>query len=334
MGLLTIFAFNARSEAERQRNEAEGLVEFMLTDLRTTLKGVGRLDAMTTVNKRAMRYYDDQDAGKLPTESRARRARVLLAIGEDDETLGNYRAARTEFEAARRTTTALLAEAPDDPARIFDQAQSEFWIGFSDYDQNRFAAAKQSFIAYKRFADRLMAIAPSNPKYIREVGYADGDLCSIALKPPKDPVAALALCSAALQQMESAAQRSGASSDIALDIANRHGWLADAYRAGGDNERALAERLVQERIMNELIAADPMNLKLKSAWIGVQRILAWMSAESGQQKAALARLQNAAAVSDGMIAFDKKNQMWIQQRAKLSSDIEKIGKMPLERNDK
>ncbi len=39
MGVLTVFALNARSEAERQRGEAEGLVEFMLTDLRTTLKG-------------------------------------------------------------------------------------------------------------------------------------------------------------------------------------------------------------------------------------------------------------------------------------------------------
>lgn len=46
MGVLTFTAIAARAEAERQRSEAEGLVEFMLTDLREKLRGVGRLDVM------------------------------------------------------------------------------------------------------------------------------------------------------------------------------------------------------------------------------------------------------------------------------------------------
>ena len=46
MGVLTAAALNARFEAERQRGEAEGLVGFMLTDLRHELKGFGRLDVM------------------------------------------------------------------------------------------------------------------------------------------------------------------------------------------------------------------------------------------------------------------------------------------------
>ena len=68
MGVLTIFALNARAEADRQRNEAEGLVEFMLTDLRDRLKGVGRLDIMAAVNERTLHYYADQDISSLPPE--------------------------------------------------------------------------------------------------------------------------------------------------------------------------------------------------------------------------------------------------------------------------
>ena len=41
MAALALIALNARREAERQRAEAEGQIEFMLTDLRTRLKGVG-----------------------------------------------------------------------------------------------------------------------------------------------------------------------------------------------------------------------------------------------------------------------------------------------------
>jgi hypothetical protein len=41
MGALAAFALQQRAEAERQRAEAEGLVEFMLTDCATGWRGWG-----------------------------------------------------------------------------------------------------------------------------------------------------------------------------------------------------------------------------------------------------------------------------------------------------
>ena len=64
-----IMAVQARYEAERQRASAEGLIEFMLTDLRERLKGVGRLDVLSAVNRRALSYYKQQDVDELPVES-------------------------------------------------------------------------------------------------------------------------------------------------------------------------------------------------------------------------------------------------------------------------
>ena len=324
MSVLTIFAFNAQREAERQRTEAEGLVEFMLTDLRATLKGVGRLDAMTAVNQRALRYYADEDLARLPPDSLERRARVLHAMGEDDETRGDHSAALAKFLEARRVTAALLAAAPNDPERIFDQAQSEFWIGYVDYARNRFVDAKVAFQAYKKLADRLVTINPNDPRYLREAGYAEGNLCSVALKLPNDVATALKSCTAALEHMEAAARHLGSSSAVAEDLANRHAWLADAYLAEGDRKNAVAHRLIQERILNDLMQADPRNVHLKSVWITLQRIMAWNDAESGQQESALARLRRAIAISDQLIAFDHSNKTWVLQRATLDSDIAEI----------
>jgi hypothetical protein len=148
MGALTIFALNARKEAERQRGEAEGLVEFMLTNLRDKLKGVGRLDVMSAVNERALHYYTDENLDALPVDSLERRARILHAMGEDDETRGDHEAALKKFREARRTTAALLSEAPNDPERMFDQSQSEYWFGYVDYEPRRNAEAKTAFLAY------------------------------------------------------------------------------------------------------------------------------------------------------------------------------------------
>lgn len=54
MAFLAAQAIQGQREAERQRAEAEGLIEFMLTDLRDKLEPVGRLEVLDSVGQRAL----------------------------------------------------------------------------------------------------------------------------------------------------------------------------------------------------------------------------------------------------------------------------------------
>jgi hypothetical protein len=123
----------------------------------------------------------------------------------------------------------------------------------------------------------------------------------------------------------------GRAGNFDADIANRHGWLADAYLANRDLKHALSERLVQDQILHSLMQADPQNMRLKSNWIALQRILAWLNGKSGQREAAIARLKGAILISDQLVAFDPTNKTWTQQRAKLDADINRINSMTNER---
>ena len=325
MTLLTAFALNARSEAERQRSEAEGLVEFMLTDLRDRLKGVGRLDVLTAVNQRALGYYQKQDLSDLTEASLERRARILHVMGEDDMRRGEVDRALAQFREAARSTATLLAESPEDPERMMAHAQSEFWVGYVDFDRENYAAAKTAFERYKALADRLVGLDSRNPEWRKEAAYADGNLCSIALEPPADLTGALRSCAAALHNMEQAAAiiRDGS---LDGDLANRHGWLADTYKAIGDWPKALAQRRAQERLLRKMLTARPNDAAVKERWILLQISMADFYARGSDRDRDRGRrlIEDALATLTRMISQDPENAVLASRKSELLRGLEKL----------
>lgn len=282
MGALTVIALEARKEAERQRAEAEGLVEYMLTDLRDRLKGVGRLDVMTAVNERALKYYQDQNIASLSVDSLERRARILHAMGEDDETRGNLDAALTKFQEAKRTTAALLADSPNDPERIFDQAQSEYWIALIDWRRNRLSAAQAGFQRYAALVGRLLFIDPANADWQDEAGDADSNLGTLELRDKADPAGAEAHFARALGHFEIALRHKSGDADIEDDIQDGYGWLADSKLALGQYEQARANRLRQKQVLDKLLERDAGNAEYARDRLGNELGLARIDLAQGQ----------------------------------------------------
>ncbi len=100
-------AFLARNEAQRQRAQAQGLIEFMLTDLRKRLEPVGRLDLMDGIGPKALAYYAAQNPDDLDARALSQRADALRLMGEISEQRGHLAEALRAFEAASVTTGEL-----------------------------------------------------------------------------------------------------------------------------------------------------------------------------------------------------------------------------------
>lgn len=324
MSALTTFALLARAEAQRQRAEAEALVEFMLTDLRDRLKGVGRLDVLGSVNERALAYYQKQAAQDLPAESLERRARVLHAMGEDDINRGALASAARELAEAERATGALLAAEPRSTDRMLAHAQSRYWTGYVHYKQGRREAARRAWSDYQVLARRLVAQEPDERKHLLEAGFADGNVCTLALMDPPDVTAALEACASALRWVQAAARRSASPTELGRQLANRHGWMAEAFKAANRNEEAMRERRAAEAILIQLMRVEPRAMDLKQQWIAMQRSMSGLDFRAGRQERARERLQQALASLDEMIAFEPANEEWRRQRARILSNLEYI----------
>jgi tetratricopeptide (TPR) repeat protein len=319
MMAMTALAISARNEARAQRAQAEGLVDYMLTDLRTKLRGVGNLSVMSAVNDRAMDYYRSQgDLSALPAESLERRAAILHAMGEDDLARNMMRPALQRFTEAHRTTAALLSAAPDDPDRLFIHAQSEYWLGAYYNNANyysrdeQYSRAKQHFDAYRSLAGRLMAVAPNDTRSLREIGYAEGNLCSVAYLRMPITADAVGHCRAALTAMDQLLARDPDSNELLMAVANRRSWLASALSDTGQHERASAESAASQTATQQLAARDPDNADYQDMIVASLISTTRINMRAGNRSTARHKLSEARALLVTLRGRDPTNARWLR----------------------
>jgi tetratricopeptide (TPR) repeat protein len=272
MGVMTTLALTARNEAARQRESAEGLVEYMLTDLRDKLKGVGRLDVMEGVNARAGKYYGD---GSI--KGSLLKAQVLHAIGEDYDKQGNLKQANAKFREAYVQTAKLIKTNPIHPDVIFTHAQSEFWIGFIALKNDELPKTFESWNAYADLALSLEKLEPFAVRSLMERGYSETNLCDLHSKDETTLQKAIEHCHIAVRYMEKAWRKSLGDSKIGDSLANNYGWLADIYAKNGDMVAAIAMREKEATIYQKMLKTDPKNQlywqSLATSWMGKGRVL-------------------------------------------------------------
>lgn len=309
LGTLTVFAYKARNEAQAQRAQAEGLIEFMLVDLRKKLEPVGGLDAMAAVGSRALRYYDRQPLKSLDPESLGRRARALQLIGEIADRRGDTKDARAAFMRARKSTQELLERDPDDPGRLYNHAQSVYWNGYIDYKYGDMAAAEKAFVEYGRLADQLSAKDPNNPDWLAEVGYSHSNLGTVLMQQGR-AAEAISQFRESLRIDRRRATLPGDIAAIQLDIGQDHSWLSSALFADRRLRPAIIERLAELDLYARLDKASPDDVQVKERRMLAHRFLGEMRLAAGELEAARQDIDAATTLAGQLLVVANDNEAW------------------------
>jgi tetratricopeptide (TPR) repeat protein len=319
-GGLSVYALRARHEAIAQRGEAEGLIEYMLGDLRKKLEPVGRLDVMDSVGERALAYYSGQDAGALDADSLGRRARALHLIGEVDDLRGNLDHALDVFDKAARSTSELLARAPNDGQRIFDHAQSVYWVGYVAFQRGQNDVAEKYWNEYKTLAERLIALGPDKAEWQAEVGYAETNLGTLLIKEGRAGEAAAAF-ERSLAISSKLAKAAPDDAGLQLEAADSHAWLADAREKQGQFAAAASERTTELAIYDAILAKDGKNNNARRSALVARNALARLAMGNGDPTAAIAHLRIATGLADALMDTEPENTLWGEIGADLYADF-------------
>ena len=304
---LAVGALTAELKGEAERRRAEGLGAFMLNDLLKPLRAAGRLDLRTAVNKAALSSLNTRDLGRLSADELVQRSTALQALGEDDEKRGDLAGAQQAFADALKTTGVLLAGAPNDPKRIFANAQSQYWMGFIDWRKNDPSGARSWLSAYAASAYRLYRADPAKPDWQDEVAEAELNLGTLALRQYGDAAGAEGHFKLALQRLGILSAAKPSDPDRKRDLADAYGWLADSQRLQGQGGEALQSRLDERALIDQLAQQDPRDLEIRSDRLGNELALARIEADRGQLAAALSRLGQARAAAVALMAQAPEN---------------------------
>jgi len=325
---LAVVALESRDDARDQRREAEGLVGFMLGDLRSKLEPLGRLDVLDSVGSRALEYYEKQDTSSLSDAGLAQRSKALTLMGEIANTRGNLDTALRLYRQAFAGTAEALKRAPDDPQRLFDHAQNVYWVGYIDWQRGRLDRAATAFREYKRLADRMIALEPAKPEWRLEAIYADTNLGTLQLG-KRQYRAAVATYQRVLDGIEPLAAAAPGNEAYAEQLSQALAYLADAREREGALDEALAQRERQLAQLERRAQLDPANNKHKRSLMSTHRALGRLFALRGELVPAEEHLTTAARLADEILRTEPANTEWAHRAASAYLDF---GELELARN--
>jgi len=306
---LAVTAIQARDAAREQRRQAEGLVAFMLGDLKDKLEPIGKLDALDGVGAKVLAYYSKQDASELPDAALLQRSRALSLMAEVAYERGDLDTSERLYREAMQGTAEAIRRNPDDAQRLYEHAQNVYWIGDIAMQHGNLLAAERWWRRYKDLATQMVDLAPDNMKWRMETQYAEADLGEVLLRQRRFPEA-VAQFSQALRTIQALATADPNNRDYQSQLAQALAWFADAEANQGQLPAAIALRQRHVALLNTSIAHSNGDVAYREQLVDSLRGLGNLYEDVGRSDVALQQLNGAVQASQALVATEPLNRNW------------------------
>ena len=342
-----LIAQQQRELAETRRDEAEGLIEFMLGDLREELEPVGRLSILTNVADRALEYYGEtDDISNCRSASGASRAKYLhtrIAVSKRD-----FSQARSYSDEALDLLNMMAPDCRDVRQFVTNHAHALQWSADLDIMEGKLNHEGTEFDSdilkkYKRAKTKLNNFQGADKdslkmklekvdadiligKYHLSVGQVDEALTKFG--------AAKAILEADYKVTHGSAAISPASDNFLIrdKYADVLSWMSGAYEKLSKLDQAFAAlqqaRQIYVSLSNEIEGSEK-NWKKRFDIIGTDYALSRLHYKQGRPDVALQTLNSLKKNIDQLVEQDASNKKWREQQDNIISSIAALQKTNL-----
>jgi tetratricopeptide (TPR) repeat protein len=250
-------ALQQRNAAIVARAQAEGLVNFMVIDLRDKLLPIGRLDLLQDLVSRVSAYYQSVGAGGTPdqqhrwSEAESNRGDLLVSRGKLGEALRAY-------DASRAIRERLAKQDPSNAQWQRDLAASQTRIGGVLQAQGKLGEALQAYEASQAITEWLAKQDPSNAKWQRDLSVSQGNIGDI-LQAQGKLGEALRAYEASRAIAEQLAKQDPSNAQWQHDLSISQGKIGEVLQAQGKLGEALQAYEASRAIAERLAKQDPSN---------------------------------------------------------------------------
>lgn len=298
------------SAARQDAQDAQIFASRMLTDITERLPNDARQGTLVRLADDLTGAFALGDMSSVSTAEAGRRARLFHLIGEARNVHGDPDGAREAFSSAFGYTQTLLARAPSSPDRIFDHAQSAYWLGNQAYRGGEVALAATYFATYAELAEQLNHVSPGHPAYRAELGYAALNQGAVALD-SGDAAEAAALFAEALSVFEAGLVEEGAIGQG--EITNTYAWMADARLQAGDLAGARETREQTVRLYEQEARERPLDTSLQLDLAHTRQQTARLAMAMGDAGVGASLLDQALETLDALHAASPENDRIVQR---------------------
>ncbi|MDM0053751.1 tetratricopeptide repeat protein [Variovorax sp. J22R115] len=302
------YANQERHRADEARNRAEGLVDYMVFDLRDILAPVGRLDLMTGINERVNAYYEQLGAAA-SLEVSHRRAAALDNQGDTLLALGQLDAARKAYEQALLIRERLTKADASDARWQRDLSVSYSKLGDVAAATGQLDAARKAYEQARGTAERLAKADPSNTEWQRVLSVSNSKLGDVAVATGQLDAARKAY-EHVLATIERLAKADPSSTEWQRDLSVSYERLCDVEVASGrlDAARKACEQALA--IAEQLAKADASNTQWQSDLSISYDKLGGVEVAAGRLDAARKVYEQALATRELLAKTDPSNTEW------------------------
>ena len=310
----------ARDVAESRREQAEGLIDFMLGDLRAKLAPIGRLEILDDVGDEAIAYFAAIPETEFSDVELLSRSRALEQIGQVRLDEGRPDDAGEVLRESLRLARELSARAPDDPDRLFQLSQSHFWVGYAAWLRDDLAAAESEFRGYLAAAERLVTLQPENLDYRLELGFAHSNLGSVR-EGRGDLAGAADAFARTLDVKRELVDRDPTRMDWLGELAETHNTLAVVYRKQGHYARALQEHERELELKRRVLEQSPGHAYWRFRLGVAHYFISLLESAVGEVGPAVENARVAATVVDSLTRHDPDNASWRLMLARIREQL-------------